>query len=456
MKNKFILFLISILLITSILAISPVQTLKNSRDTLYVGGGGSGNYSTIQSALDDANPGDIIHVYKGLYVENVIVSKNDIILIGENKNSTIIDGGGNGDVVYISGDQTTLSGFTVQNSGSICYNGGIHINSDYNIISDNIVLNNAEIGVWLDSCDENIVSNNTIDNNDLDGLWIDNSKYNTIENNLITSNNDNGIVVKESNENTILKNVISFNDDNGTSIFYPSTNNNIIKNSIRSNNDNGIYINASNNNIFHNSFIHNFVNANDEGGNNWDNGYPSGGNYWTDYTGSDDYHGINQDLPGHDRIGDISYEIPCEHGTDYYPLINQDSWINEVPTNLTLDGQTYGNAGDEYYYITSANDPEMDPIYYKFDWGDDSYTDWFGPYISGTDASESHTWSTGVYDIRAKAKDTRGLETDWSDPFRITMPRSRISSSILINFIERFLDTFPIIRSYFSINYLNK
>ena len=453
MKNKVVLFLISILLLTSFSAAFPIESIKMNRDHLYVGGGGSGNYSSIQNAMDDANPGDTIHVYNGIYYENVIVSKDNIRLIGENKTSTIIDGGGNGDVLYISGDQLIFSGFTIQNSGSICYNAGIHANSDLNTITDNIISNNAMIGLWIDKCEENIVSDNIIDTSGLDGVWIDNSKYNTIQNNLITSNRDDGIVIKYSTENTITENIISFNDDNGTSIFYPSTDNNIIKNIIRSNNEKGIYINGSDNKIYHNSFIHNMDNAMDEGGNNWDIGYPSGGNYWTDYTGDDDYHGINQDLPGHDRIGDVSYEIPCEHGTDYYPLIDQDSWFNEGPINLTIDGQTYGNAGEEYYYITSADDPDMDPIYYKFDWGDDSFTDWFGPYISGTDASESHTWSVGVYDIRVKAKDTRGVETNWSDPFRITMPRNRANFLIIFNLIERFLNTIPILR-YLLVNKL--
>jgi parallel beta-helix repeat protein len=432
------------MLITSFLSIYPVGSLKINRNTLYVGGGGPGNYSTIQSALDDANQGDMIFVYNGNYVENVIISIDNIDLIGEDKNNTIIDGGANGDVVYISGSGINFHGFTVQNSGSICYNGGIHINSDLNNISGNIISNNAEIGVWLDTSDENIVSNNIIDTNGLDGLWIENSKYNTVSNNFVSSNRDDGIVVKKSNHNIISGNTIEFNDDNGTSIFYPSNNNNIFKNTLRSNNDNGIYINASNNNIYHNCFVHNLKNGNDEGGNNWDNGYPSGGNFWSDYTGYDDYHGTYQDLPGHDRIGDSPYEISYGFGTDNYPLINQDSWYNEAPINLTLTGQTYGNAGDEYYYTASANDPDVDPIYYKFDWGDDSYSDWFGPYISGTDASESHTWSVGVYDIRVKAKDTRGLETDWSDPFRITMPRNRASQFNLIHLLERIIDRFPI------------
>ena len=59
--------------------------------TLYVGGSGAGNYTTIQSAIDDANSGDTVFVYSGIYFENVIVNKT-ISLTGEDRNSTIIDG----------------------------------------------------------------------------------------------------------------------------------------------------------------------------------------------------------------------------------------------------------------------------------------------------------------------------------------------------------------------------
>ena len=120
---------------------------------------------------------------------------------------------------------------------------------------------------------------------------------------------------------------------------------------------------------------------------------------------------------------------------------------NNFPTKPTKpSGPTSGNIKINYNFSTSSTDSDNDKIRYKFDWGDDSYTDWFGPYISGTDASESHTWSVGVYDIRVKAKDTRGVETNWSDPFRITMPRNRANSLIIFNIMWRFLDTFPIFR----------
>jgi len=47
------------------------------RDTLYVGGSGFGNYSTIQDAVDNASSGDTVYVYddSSPYIENVVVDK---------------------------------------------------------------------------------------------------------------------------------------------------------------------------------------------------------------------------------------------------------------------------------------------------------------------------------------------------------------------------------------------
>jgi len=416
--------------------------INTNGKTLYVGGTGGDNYSRIQDAIDDASNGDTVFVYaySSLYYENVFVDKS-INLIGEDRNTTIIDGNGMGDVVYISADGVNISEFTIQNSGSICYNAGIHITSDDNKVTGNIFTINNEIGVWLDNSNNNIVTNNVINSNGLDGIWLDFSNDNIISKNTISSNSFDGIVLYDANNNIVSDNKISFNNEKGVVIYNPSHNNIIVNNIILSNNKDGIYINSSNNYIYHNNFINNLQNANDEGGNIWDNGYPSSGNYWSDYTGDDDYHGPNQDISGHDRIGDFPYEISGEHGTDFYPVMYPNGWSNEAPQDLTLYGRTYGKVGDEYTYTASANDSDDDPIYYKFDWGDGSYSDWLGPYSSGTEGSDSHGWSVGIFDIRVKAKDTRGLEIDWSDPFRVTMPRSKqfiFSFKLLGWLFERF------------------
>jgi len=75
-------------------------------------------------------------------------------------------------------------------------------------------------------------------------------------------------------------------------------------------------------NIFHhNNFIHNTVQVYSASNNTWDDAYPSGGNYWSDYAGVDVKSGPNQNQPGSDGIGDTPYVIDADN-RDRYPFMN--------------------------------------------------------------------------------------------------------------------------------------
>jgi pectin methylesterase-like acyl-CoA thioesterase len=69
-------------------------------DILYVGGSGEGNYTKIQDAIDNASDGDTVFVYddSSPYIEHIVVNKS-IALIGEDKNSTTIDGSNESEIV---------------------------------------------------------------------------------------------------------------------------------------------------------------------------------------------------------------------------------------------------------------------------------------------------------------------------------------------------------------------
>jgi len=101
-----------------------------------------------------------------------------------------------------------------------------------------------------------------------------------------------------------------------------SSNNIIFENNIEENGEGIRLQDSSNNIIYHNNFTNNrqqiFIQSSI---NIWDNGYPSGGNYWSDYKGIDLKNGPKQDQPGSDGIGDIPYIID-ENNIDRYPLIN--------------------------------------------------------------------------------------------------------------------------------------
>ena len=134
--------------------LEQTSTISFDGNTLYVGGTGEGNYTKIQDAIDNASDGDTVFVYNGIYYGNEIYQDYDSIvlvnksinLVGENKTTTIIDGGENDEffnyiVLFIYADGSTFSGFTIRNGGSYAY--GIAVYSSYVNISNNNIYTNC-------------------------------------------------------------------------------------------------------------------------------------------------------------------------------------------------------------------------------------------------------------------------------------------------------------------------
>ena len=248
--------------ITPSIAVDTVKkpSIPISRgNTLYVGGSGPGNYTKIQDAIDNASDWDTVIVYNGIYYENIIVDKS-INLVGEDKNSTIIDAAGNGDVILVSADRVNISGFKIKNA-NVTINAGISILSDNNIIMRNSIVNNS-CGIYLQYSSHNLIWKNNIENNFIGIVtWFSCCDYNIfIENELLY--NQVGICLTESTHCQIIDNIIK--GDNTTPISRGiilqefSTNNEIIRNHI-SNYESGIMMCSSintiiqSNNIFTNS-----------------------------------------------------------------------------------------------------------------------------------------------------------------------------------------------------------
>jgi len=75
----------------------------------------------------------------------------------------------------------------------------------------------------------------------------------------------------------------------------------------------------------------------------WDDGFPSGGNYWSDYIGVDLYGGLSQNETGSDGIGDTPYIIDANN-QDNYPLIKPyggpyDIGITDITLSRTVVGE---------------------------------------------------------------------------------------------------------------------
>lgn len=175
---------------------------------LYVGGSGPGNYTTIQEAINVSSQGDTVFVYGGFYSENVLL-KTSVSLVGEDKNTTIIDGGGYGTVVTISADSTLLKGFTVQNAQDDIHSAGIEISPVVNVIvTQNIIQHNGWFGVSVHGSDDSLITieKNTIRNNSY-GVYLLDSPQATIEGNDITNNGE-GVYIIGSEASFVSNNTI--------------------------------------------------------------------------------------------------------------------------------------------------------------------------------------------------------------------------------------------------------
>jgi len=323
-------------------------------NTIYVGGTGPNNYTKIQDAINDTSDGDTIFVYddSAPYRENLVVNKS-INLIGEDRNTTTIDGRRIGHVVNISADYVTFEGFTVQKSKYL--HAGIELLSDNNIITDNnIIMNcygihcdhsyyndikhnnidqNSFFGIKFEWGRYNNISYNNVTNSDDDGIrFMDSSKFNVIYNNLISSN-DAGICFWNSNNNTISENNIHQNHQGIH--FYKSCMNIIYKNNVTSSSSNGIHIywDSNNNKIYLNNIIDNKKNAHDTVKNQWDDGEK--GNYWSDYKSQNPFAYKIKNK----GIWSKPYKIPDGSNKDRYPLIWE--WPNSKPRTLVMNTPSY-------------------------------------------------------------------------------------------------------------------
>ena len=143
-RIKIAILSVCIILLTSFIVAFPVKTVRATGNTLYVGGSGPGNYSSIQAAINDANDGDTVFVYNGTYYEHdVYISKNYLNLIGENKETTLIEGNDDTDVIKISAEGINVSGFSIRTTGVEIDYSGINIYSNHTIISGNIIFDNG-------------------------------------------------------------------------------------------------------------------------------------------------------------------------------------------------------------------------------------------------------------------------------------------------------------------------
>ena len=275
------------------------------------------DFPTIQEGVNEADAGDTVFVKNRTYFENVRITKN-LYLVGEDRKATIIDGcftepgGLESNVISVSCSNVTIYGFTIKNAKT----NGVFVDGLNNTIANNIIISSLDCGIYLIGSNST-VTNNTIESNDECGICIVEGKDNLVRGNIIKNNG------------------VGLRCDGGT----------------------------KDNLIYQNRFVCNSRQFLDYGSNKWDDGYPSGGNYWSDFLSVDMYSGVNQNEhgPSCSPLPDGICDAP--YGADRYPLfLIQNVAQKPAPSDVTYDKDVTVNA-------TMLKDVEVEEakIYVRFD-----------------------------------------------------------------------------------------
>jgi len=177
-------------------------------------------------------------------------------------------------VLFAFTTNSTIRNVNVSNN----YDGIVLLSSSNCLVSDNNANNNEWYGIVLGGCSNCSISDNNADNNEYDGISLQLSSQCCVSGNAV-NNNEFGISMYSSNNNMIFHNNLINNTDQAICLplaYWELT---------------------------------------------WDDGYPSGGNYWSDYDGEDLFSGPYQNETGSDGIGDTPYDID-ENNRDNYPLMS--------------------------------------------------------------------------------------------------------------------------------------
>jgi parallel beta-helix repeat protein len=287
------------------------------------------DYSTIKEAISNAVDGDTIYVKKGTYQESNIVVNKAVLVVGEDRESTIVTSQSSQFIMMVNHSQVTLTGLTLIASNTQKPNVDvsqytktlvavqIEKSQDCNISSNKII--NSGTAIWLHSSSNNIIESNTIWDNyygvDITGI----STNNFIRKNDISSSQV-GVRFSDRNVNNTI--VCANNITSAyTGLFYYFTSLNfVVGNHIAYNIDAAHFVSSYSNVLHHNNFVYNTRDISEFSSyydnvrvahsiNFWDD--KKEGNYWSNYKGT-----------SNNGIGTTSY-ILNDYNKDNYPLIDK-------------------------------------------------------------------------------------------------------------------------------------
>jgi parallel beta-helix repeat protein len=296
------------------------------------------NYTTIQEAIDAASTldGHKISVDEGTYSEHLTVGKS-ISLIGENQNTTIIQGNGTDTVIHVTANSVTIKGFMIKN-GTI----GIHVDrSNDSLIEENNVIDNNGDAVLISYSKNCSIYNNLAGNNTGRGILFTNTQDFISSGNTVYGSGVYGLNANSSINGLIAQNNVYQNYFDGIGL-YDSNSCSVIANNVINNTFFGISCQSSYNaSIYHNNIFNNGIQVAVAGLTiMWDDGVE--GNYWSNYTGVD----LN-----YDGIGDTEHVIDASN-IDHFPLIGM---FNDFDTSYDYQVNIVSNSSISDFGFSLVN-----------------------------------------------------------------------------------------------------
>ena len=251
---------VGILISSAVVVINADAFVSEAGQTLYVGGTGPGNYTSIQEAVDAAAEGDIVYVYNGTYMETVRIPQS-ITLTGEDENGTVIDGNITGTVLEIAADSVTVKHVTIAGGGG---DAGwdvpaVNITADHVVLQQCIIRDNEHTGISLVSASHCTVSYNVIVNTSYTGIRVGEASISTVISYNQITGGISGIYAYASGNQTISYNNVA-NCSKG--IYLEESRGNLLLGNHLTGNQEGIFLSyAPGNTIQFNNFISNIRHA---------------------------------------------------------------------------------------------------------------------------------------------------------------------------------------------------
>ena len=400
---------------------------------------------SISDALAVIATNGTIFLYEGLYENTSLELEKNMTLIGENQQSTILDGGGatTGYVVHINGNhqiniinlaiQNAMIGVLAHNTSdttltscilSQCTDAAISLSESQNCLITDCVIQNNNQGIQLINCSSNQFYHNNFLNNVLHVSFFFNTSSNAWDNGITGNYWDDyrslypGATVIPTTgtwDTPYLVIPSGINTDNHPWV-YPSGVIDTLPPQVTV-----LYPNGGE--IVNGEIMIQWIATDDlttdlngsilleysaDNGNNWNllashqnnTGFylwnttlvPNGDLYLIGISTIDEFYNIGSD------VSDNPFSV------NNYPAVA-----------FGINGPSQGGNGIPFNFSVVATEPPGEEIYYMWDWGDGNISNWFGPYDSSIPATVTYSWtSDGNYSMRVKAKDAEGVETNWS------------------------------------------